>query len=318
MSKTKIDKLTPEQTLMMAEYTTEWIAKGINTDRIDPVEALDIIHALQEHILKTPTTPVVIFDNPIEAWIACNYSITGTAPNDLKGKVDEFFAGKTIKLQGFTLPYLGGSFDAPIWAFYYFFKDKVGVDFGEALKFYNIWYATHKLGMIFPLPTVCIVSEKPTKVLLNDARVAHCDGSTAIEYAGRGDLKIYMLNGVTVPDWLALEHSTKIDLELYKTITNADVKMEFVRKVGIERMLEFGKQLDSYANYQDEWWTKSQYELWDMEALFDTIPYAPHLKMLNQTTGVWHIEAVSPDCKTLAEALFERFGDMVVDIQSIS
>jgi hypothetical protein len=65
------------------------------------------------------------------------------------------------------------------------------------------------------------------------------------------------LNGVRVPDWLAVNHSTKIPLTRYNEITNADVKMEFVKKVGIERMLETGKKIDDFTKHNEEWWTKS-------------------------------------------------------------
>lgn len=86
-------------------------------------------------------------------------------------------------------------------------------------------------------------------------------------------------------------------------------------------MLDMGKIVDSYENYPDQtnysWWWKSEYELWDMSAIFDEIPYQPYLKMKNQTTGVWHVEAVSPNCKTLLEAIKERFGGREMKIVSI-
>jgi galactitol-specific phosphotransferase system IIC component len=40
--------------------------------------------------------------------------------------------------------------------------------------------------------------------------------------------------------------------------------------------------------------------------------------MLNQTTGIWHMEAVSPNCKTIGEALNERFGGKNFKIIGIS
>jgi hypothetical protein len=109
-----------------------------------------------------------------------------------------------------------------------------------------------------------------------------------------------------------------IPLKNYNLIENADQKMEFVKKVGIERMLDMGTQIDSYKKYKTKMWHNSQYELWDMSKLFPTITYAPHLKMLNQTTGVWHVEAVSPKCRTLTEAIQERFGGRDLEIEAIA
>jgi hypothetical protein len=95
------------------------------------------------------------------------------------------------------------------------------------------------------------------------------------------------------------------------------VKAEFVRKAGIERFKSLGKLLDTYQNYtgaEYEWWVKSQYELWDMEAIFDGLSSAPYLSMVNQTTSIFHFEGVSPDCKDLVSAIKQRLGgrDMII------
>jgi galactitol-specific phosphotransferase system IIC component len=55
-----------------------------------------------------------------------------------------------------------------------------------------------------------------------------------------------------------------------------------------------------------------------MKKLFVGVKFAPHLKMLNQTTGVWHVEAVSPRCRSLQDAIKERFRGRELNILSIS
>lgn len=307
----QIDKLTESQIAAMPRYVEKWIDIGTATDRINYDEALDIVNAVQTELLNSKKTPVVIFDNPLECWVAANYAhYHNVRANDLHAKVDEFFNGNKITLEPFVMPHLTGSFDASVFSFYDFFRNEVGLDYGDYTHKYNIWESTTKLGLIFPLEKVAIVSQKPTVVKLNDEtpRRTHCDGGPAISYAGRGDFNIYILNGVRVPKWLAVNHSASIELERYNELTNADVKMEFVRKVGVERMISMGKKIDSYEKYNDEWWDKSEYELYDMAKIFIGVPYAPHLKMLNQTTKVWHVEAVSPTCRNLAQAIEERLG----------
>ena len=320
-----ITELTPEQEAQCPIYAQKWIDIGINTDRVKYDRALDIVNDVQEHLLQKPRTPVILVDDPIEAWIACHFANTGVPVNQILAKVDEFYATPKkdrMKLESFSTPYLVGSFDASIWSFYDYCQQVLGVDYKDKTENFNIWKATSELGMIFPFDHVCIVSQKPMTIKLNENRVAHCDGGPAIEYAGRGNgisnIKIFMLNGVRVPEWLATTPSGKLTMEDYTRLTNADEKMEFIRKFGVERMLDMGKKLDSYENYNKEWWTRSQYELWDMNCLFDGVDYAPHLKMLNQTTGVWHVEAVSPECKTLEDAIKERFNGMDLDIQAIA
>lgn len=326
-----IEELTPEMEAAIPTYINKWIKIGTNTDRLDYDRTLDIVNDVQEHLLARPRTPVVIFDNPVEAWIACNYAYTHKVKvNDLHKKVDEYFNGKTIPLVPFTMPHLTGSFDVSIFSFYDFFRTELNVNLGEENEIYNkrydIWQATTELGLIFPLMDMCIVSQKPTKIGLNEENLAHCDGGPAIAYAGRADgpqgkdgLKLFILNNTRVPEWLATTPSHEIPIERYKEIENADVKMEFVRKVGVERMLDMGSKVDDYTKYKTEqWWKKSQYELWDMHALYPGVRYAPHLKMLNQTTGVWHVHAVAPTCRTLKDALKFYFDDKEVDLKGIA
>jgi hypothetical protein len=314
----KIEKLTPEQEAAMPCYVDKWIKIGTDTKRLDYDRTVDIIHAVQENLLKKPKTPVAIFKDPVECWVACNLIQQGCEIKDLANHVTDYFNGNKIQMDAFSMPYLTGSFDAHIFAFYDFFKHEVNLDFKEFDKNYEIWKSTTELGMIFPLDNICIVCEKPSIVKLNENRAIHCDGGPAVQYEGRGEISIFALNGVVVPEWLAVTPSSKIEISQYNSITNADVRMEFVRKVGIERMLETGKLIDSFKNYDKEWWTKSQYELWDMHHLFQGINYAPHVKMVNQTTNVFHVEAVSPNCRTLCEAIQERLGDRDLDIQKIA
>jgi len=321
-----IEKLTDAQEAMKPEYIKRYIEIGTNTDRLDYDKTLDIVNAVQVELLNQEKTPVVIFDNPIEAWIACNYAANGFRPNDLKSCVADFFTGKKpdFKIENFVFPSLCGCFDASIFGFYDFFKNEVGVSFGDKTEKYDIWRRTCELGLIFNVHNVsdhdvCIVTEKPSLVKLNEQNRIHCDGGTAVEYAGEYEpIKIYALNGTVVPDWLAIEHSQAIDLEKYSTITNADAKMEFVRKVGQERLLHLGTLVDSHLKYDKEWWTKSKYELWDMKAIFPTIDYAPHLKMLNQTTKVWHLEAVSPNCRLIQDAINDRLNRDDIEIVAIA
>lgn len=331
--KEKISELTEAQKAKMPEYVKKWIAIGNDTARLNYDRTLDIVNNVQEHILNKPRTPVIIFNNPVEAWIACNYATHGHKINELKQCVEDFFSGKKPewKVSPYVSPYLNGSFSAQTFAFYDFFKYELGIVFeangagAEAAKnehttlsvdeLYEIWKSTTELGLIYPIHGVtgtvqdmCIVSEKPTTVKLNEDGVIHSESGPAIAYAGHGDMKIFALHGVIVPEWLAVTPSSKIAVERMHEIKNADVKAEFVRKIGVERLCSMGTILDSHTNYSDEWWTKSEYELLDMQSLFEGVDYAPHLRMLNQTTKIWHVEAVSPSCKTIGDALKDRYG----------
>ena len=93
-----------------------------------------------------------------------------------------------------------------------------------------------------------------------------------------------------------------------------------------DKFINKGNIIDTYENYPDnEWWAKSEYKLIDMKnyitdrvikestgRIIDiTHPrYAPFLCMKNQTTGEYHLEGVSPDCRNLYDALKMRYKDL--------
>ena len=215
--------------------------------------------------------------------------------------------------------YQDGSFFAYVFSYYDYLLNEglVKID-ADLQKKYDAWVATVNLGLIYPFDDVCFVTEKPMAIRYNERGQLHCENGPAMQYAG--GYQFYSLNGINVPEYLVMTPSEDLDVEFFKKEKNADVKAEFVRKYGVERMLDLGKKLDSFENYDQEdhsWWWKSEYELWDMAVLFEGIPYQPYLKMRNATTSVWHVEAVSPSCLTLTDALKERFGGREMKILEI-
>jgi len=212
-------------------------------------------------------------------------------------------------------PYTQGSFDVNIFGFYdYCFEVLKTKPPKELIDKYNIWKSTIELGLIWFTENMIFVSRKPTQIHKNELGL-HADEKPALEY--KGGFKIYSLWGVRCPEWLVMTPSEKLNIKQYNELSGADQKMCFVRKFGIDRMLEFGKKLDTYQNYDEHWWTESKYELYDMCCLFDGVGYAPHLKMTNQTTGVFHVEAVSPNCKTIRDAVNERLGNREIELINI-
>jgi hypothetical protein len=90
----------------------------------------------------------------------------------------------------------------------------------------------------------------------------------------------------------------KLDPKLIIKETNAEVRRELVRKIGIERVVEKlgAKVLDK----------KGDYELIMLDIGDNNL--RPYLKMKNPSIGVYHIEGVQPGCKTVDDALNFRNG----------
>ncbi len=155
--------------------------------------------------------------------------------------------------------------------------------------------------------------EKPIEINYLPTGRLHKDGDMALKYSdGYG---LYMLNGVRVPEYLVITPKESLDIEFFKKEKNADVKAEFIRKFGIERMTSLGTVVDRVTEESGEWEKRSEYELINIGSCFNR-DSAMFLKMKNQSTGIWHLEGVSPDCKTIKEALNFRYGSKI-EIQSI-
>lgn len=321
----QIDKLTPEQEAQIPAYVDKWVKIGLDTERLDVAETERIIRNFRRIIEREVDCPVIIVDNPLEAWAACHLlSCNNVALEDLNDALDRLFDGNpdNYSVPPARLPWQSGSFFASTFSYYDFMVECVNVEVPQNLyKDYKEWEETSKLGCIYPMEDYTVVSQKPTQVHLNENNVLHRDGGPALAYAGRGDMNYYSLNGVRVDKYIAETPEEQIDLDYYNTINNADVKAEFVRKVGIERFKSKGRLMDTYENYpgpEFELWRKSQYELWDMEALFDGLDSAPFLSMVNQTTGIFHFEGVSPDCRDLKAAIKQRMGGRDLVIKEIA
>jgi len=158
-----------------------------------------------------------------------------------------------------------------------------------------------EVNFIIPYKNIAFISEKPIEVKWKNNRL-HSDGNPAIKYLD--GYSLWALNGVSVPKYLAETPEGNLDIDFFNKEKNAEVRTEFIKKFGIERMESFGKEIDSWEQHNtNKWWVKSEYKLIDMASIFNSINYAPHLKMKNQTTKTWHLEPVHPDCKTISEAL---------------
>ena len=207
------------------------------------------------------------------------------------------------------------------WIAYYKYFEKYGLlPNDKNFDIFDIWYnLACSCGWCYTFENMVFVCEKPSELSLNEQGKLHKDGDMALKYSdGYG---LYMLNGIRVSKELAITPAEKLDIKLFMKEQNADIKAEFIRKYGIERMLSLGKIVDTYKNYNEHWWIKSEYELWDMHSVYKE--FTKHekcmfLKMKNLTMGIWHLEGVHPSCNTLAEALKWRMNNNTNKIKAIA
>lgn len=280
----KIEELTQEQQDRLPKIREEWLKIGLSTEPTDFEYAKECVNMAYDAAKVPKPTEWHLSDSPDSAA----RHILG-----IKWKpTDE----KNIKHTLSEMSY--GCHDAPTLAFYAAFLE-FGFDCVEPMrglielaKCCGWWTAFELKDKMH-----CVLQHRPSAIHLDDDNRLHKDGDYAISYQdGWG---IAALHGVKVPKWLAFEPAGKIKVEKIHEIENAQVRTEFVRKIGIERVL--GKLSDGAVD------TLGDYELHFLK-LSDT-QERKYLKMKNPSVPeLWHVEAVPPDVNTVAEALMFRNG----------
>ena len=197
----------------------------------------------------------------------------------------------------------------------------------ESQEFWD-WYqkSWDVLAMYYDKTSnVCYVIKKPDEWKIED--------NYTKMYYRYGNKEKFFFGMIEIPKWLYTTPAEELKPEDYFLLTNADVKAEFVKKIGINRLVDLGTVVDSYENYpENEMWAKSEYKIIDMSNLklakvvsnigrpLEFFEYAPYLYMKNQTTGVYHLEGLHPRCKTLYDAIKMRYNGLNIkdyDIKDI-
>lgn len=202
-------------------------------------------------------------------------------------------AAEATKNAAVVWPYLEGQWFSYFVAWYRYYTDVLGLELD------SIWQIEEQIqfGCVYPLGRYVVISRRPECIHRNAAGQLHRDGGPAIRYAD--GFSVFALNGVRVPEWLACTPEGEIDPVKFAEIENAEIRREFVRKVGVERIASScGAEVkDKQGNYE--------LVLVDLGGRTGKVPY---LKMLNPSIGVWHLEGVAPGITTVAEALKWRNG----------
>ena len=109
------------------------------------------------------------------------------------------------------------------------------------------------------------------------------------------------------PEYILIQPD-QLDPAIILKESNVDIRRELLRKIGISRMLIYGKEVDSQGNYK----------LIDMSPIFgknewdqNRIEYAPYLLMQSPSNeGAQHLEGVSPECRTVEQAINWRASEV--------
>lgn len=269
----KKESLTKKEEALIDEVAENWINRALFTktkiDHDKAVSGVDFVYSLSD--LQPPK--IIICEDPIDLFVAAK----------------EF--GATIE-ERMTFDYFGLGYDSG-WSSFYDYFQKIGIDLSD-LDF-NKWLTFLDSGIWASLfyENAAFVCAGPYKVCMNKDNNLHSETGMAIEWSSGWGL--HFLNGVAVDENLVTTPAEKLDPSIVLSEKNAEVRREIVRKIGIERVMSKlnAKILDAVG----------EYELLELPQIEGMRTRAVYLKMKNPSIGTYHVEGVSPDCKTVKDAL---------------
>lgn len=312
-----INRITLEQEKQIPKYIKKWV--GVASRPMNHKKAIEYTRKLYKSMNQEES--IIIFGvSPLHTILLCELFFRMIKEDkDLLNKISQLYSQLYSRLDAInnnliksinSTWYLGVGWLT--WCGWYEYGKSIGIEFDND-KYDLFVNFNSEVNFIIPYKGICFISEKPVEINWNNSRL-HKDGGLAVKYSdGYG---LYCLNGVKVDKYLAETPEGELDIEYFKKEKNADVKAEFIRKFGIERMQSLGDKICDAKKNSNEWFRKSEYELINMGKIFG-IDYAPHLRMKNLTTGTWHFEAVSPDCHTIEDALKFRAKNRIIQLEGV-
>ena len=126
-----------------------------------------------------------------------------------------------------------------------------------------------------------------------------------------GEHKFYYLHGVPFanPEWITTPIE-QIDSGRILAMLDVDQRAQMMRRKGIEQFLDqlFHRVIDK----------RGSYELIQVLVGDSTREFGTYLKMLNPSIGIWHMEGVPNNIRTVDEALGWRNNNWFVDADKIT
>ena len=337
-----ITKLTPDQIARFPEFIEKWTRIGLSTEPADrPKAEAGIIAAYASASLPPPRivwcgsplsqgmTRAIVMDKKVGASV--RDSVRDSVVDSVRASVVASVGASVRDSVGASVwasvrDSVGDSVWASVWAsvvdsvwdsgygqhdanwigFYNFFRIVTHLE-SETAKLTGLQSVAESAGWYLPHAELCWISERHNRLNRNQQGRLHCDGGPAVEYPD--GWKIFALNGVRVSEHFAVTPAEKIQLDQVLAERNVDIRRELIRKIGIERMLA--------KLPHKEIGTRGNYRLLDVR-LSDEVPSAIYLKMLNPSVGTWHLEGVSPECKTVEQALNWRNSNWHTDAEVLT
>jgi hypothetical protein len=297
---------------LIENFKKKWFEIGTkigNCSKKEKKECEDSIKDFYVFGNKKPPEHIIWTRSPLEAEkLIFNFEKIARDTNDCK-IVMERLINKSEKLKReFVETYFWGQQDS-YWIAFYLCGEKFGCKYNAESKkqldgFSKIAQAAF---WWYPFENVCIISERPNKLKINERDLLHADGESCLEFSD--GFELFFLNGIEMPKNIVVEKREDLHGNLAFEIENIDVRREFIKKIGIEKFIK-----DTNAKTISHWsFVKEReeffYELLEVD-LGKEAGKHKYLKMsMTMKNGevFYFVEGVSDDCKTAEEAFYWRY-----------
>jgi hypothetical protein len=209
-----------------------------------------------------------------------------------------------------------GSHDASWLAFYDFFR-RVGLREVTA-PLTGLSELARSCGWWAPYQGAAILQHRHIEVHLVDG-ILHRDEGPAVLY--RDGFAVWALHGVRVPRWLAETSTGRIDPKRMLELDNAQVRAEFVRKVGLERLRRklsekvlHAKVVTLKTPLSDSWPCN-----YSVERLNYGNGIVRHVLVMDNPSlpEVQHVEYIPTSCETVEAAMNFRLNRTEKDVDDV-
>ncbi|NET15374.1 MAG: hypothetical protein F6K08_22345 [Okeania sp. SIO1H6] len=139
---------------------------------------------------------------------------------------------------------------------------------------------------------LCIICDRPRKLLLDDEYRPHAEGTPAIEFAD--GYSLYANHGVRLPEEYGIFSPQKWEAKWLLSTKNAELRRVLIQEIGYEKICQDLQTLEI-----DTW---QEYTLLRIDDDADIEPILI-LKMICPSTGNIHTLRVPPDINSAKEAI---------------
>jgi hypothetical protein len=281
-------ELTQAQKDCFPKYLDEWMKVGLSTSPADRPTAEKGIELAYRAAGLEPPGAVAWLGSPLAGAIVdtvISKLSSDTAASKQRSAAKTKYSDRILSVVDSTLPLLAeicgkevkrdfvisclsdlqlhnaayGQHDASILCFYDFFARVCGVE--ECRKLEGLNLVAQSCGWWWAYDSLAILTERPSRLSLDDRGRLHADSDWAILYPdGFG---YCLVHGVEVPEHVVLEPS-KITVKEIESEANVEVRRVMMEKYGQSRFL-----LDSGAVeiHKDDWGTLYRKEVPEDEPL---------------------------------------------------